>query len=280
MGESVFLDETERKRLETQGRLLSGYEQPIYQRVIAGRSGLTLLDVGCNNGWKTKERFFNKDFQKIIGIDCLGALVERAKEEFEDEVFSFYTCDVTEENFAENLRQIMQKENVRAFDVIHCSFILLHTRKPEDILKRLKEFLTPEGKLIIIEADDTESVMHPDQDGLFRKWVEILSTDPYAGNRKMGVELPGLLSDSGYSDIKSECTKVCSSGKEKQKKEDIFEIFCSYLPEDLALLKEQNSRYEKEWEWAQKNFDKLHEQLTGDATEISMGVRICTCTKR
>lgn len=280
MGESVFLDETERKRLETQGRLLSGYEQPIYQRVIAGRSGLTLLDVGCNNGWKTKERFFNKDFQKIIGIDCLGALVERAKEKFEDEVFSFYTCDVTEENFAENLRQIMQKENVRAFDVIHCSFILLHTRKPEDILKRLKEFLTPGGKLIIIEADDTESVMHPDQDGLFRKWVEILSTDPYAGNRKMGVELPGLLSDSGYSDIKSECTKVCSSGKEKQKKEDIFEIFCSYLPEDLALLKKQNSRYEKEWEWAQKNFDKLHEQLTGDATEISMGVRICTCTKR
>lgn len=280
MGESVFLDETERKRLETQGRLLSGYEQPIYQRVIAGRSGLTLLDVGCNNGWKTKERFFNKDFQKIIGIDCLGALVERAKEEFEDEVFSFYTCDVTEENFAENLRQIMQKENVRAFDVIHCSFILLHTRKPEDILKRLKEFLAPGGKLIIIEADDTESVMHPDQDRLFRKWVEILSTDPYAGNRKMGVELPGLLSDSGYSDIKSECTKVCSSGKEKQKKEDIFEIFCSYLPEDLALLKKQNSRYEKEWEWAQKNFDKLHEQLTGDATEISMGVRICTCTKR
>ena len=280
MGKNVFLDEMELKRLVTQGRLLSGYEQPIYQKIIAGRSGLTLLDVGCNNGWKTKERFLNKDFEKIIGIDCLGSLVAQAKEEFEDEVFSFYTCDVTEENFAENLRQIMYKENVQAFDVIHCSFILMHTRNPEDILKRLKEFLAPEGQLILIEADDTESVMSPDEDGLFRKWVEILSTDLYAGNRNMGVELPRLLSDSGYTDIKSECTKVCSSGQEKQKKEDMFEIFCSYLPEDLALLKEQNSSYEKEWEWVQKNFDKLRQRMTDDATAVSVGVRICTCAKR
>lgn len=44
-------------RLAVQGKLLSEYEQPVYQKVMSGRSGLTLLDVGCNNGWKTKSVF-------------------------------------------------------------------------------------------------------------------------------------------------------------------------------------------------------------------------------
>ena len=277
MGKNVFLDEMELKRLVTQGRLLSEYEQPIYQKVIAGRSGLTLLDVGCNNGWKTKERFCDKDFKKVIGIECLKPLVEQAKEKLEDEVFSFYTCDITEEDFTKKLRQIMQNEDVPAFDVIHCSFVLMHTDNPEDILKRLREFLAPEGKLIVIEADDAQSDMSPDKDGLLKKMLEVLSVDPYAGKRNMGEELPRLLSNSGYADIKSECTKVCSSGMEKQKKEDIFEVYCSYLPEDLSLLGKQNGTYKSEWEWVQKNFDKLYQQMTDEATTVSMGFRICTC---
>lgn len=273
----LFLGQAEMDRLAVQGKLLSEYEQPVYQKVMNGRSGLTLLDVGCNNVWKTKMRFLSENFKKIIGIDCLNPLIEQAQIELKDNVFSFYTCDVIDADFTENLRRIMQQEKIDAFDIIHCSFVLMHTERPEDILKKLRPFLAEDGKLIVIEADDMESSMVPDTKGLFQKFLELLLNDPYAGKRTIGAHLPQLLSDSGYADIKCECSKVCSSGKEKEKKEQIFETYCSFLPEDLLLLGKESKKYQHDWEWVNQNFDKLHEQMTGDEAVISMGVKIYTC---
>lgn len=279
MEQNVFLDEVELKRLMVQGRLLSEYEQPIYQKVIDGRKGLTLLDVGCNNGWKTKERFSDKNFKKIIGIDCLDLLVEQARKQFGNEVLSFYACDVATEDFAEKLQQIIQKENIPAFDIIHCSFMLMHTKEQEEILRRLKAFLAPGGKLIAIEPDDTTSYMNPDPDGIYREFLQVLSADPYAGKRNMGADLPGLFANSGYTDIELECSEIASSGNEITKKEHIFDTFCSYLQEDLILLRQgaEGGAYQKEWEWVQKNFEKLRQLMTGEASTVSMGVRIYTC---
>lgn len=279
MEQNVFLDEVELKRLVVQGRLLSEYEQPVYQKVIGGRKGLTLLDVGCNNGWKTRERFSDKNFKKIIGIDCLEELVEQAREKFGDDVLSFYACDVATEDFAEKLRQIMQRENIQAFDIIHCSFMLMHTKKQEEILRKLKAFLAPGGKLIAIEPDDSTSYMEPDPDGIYKEFLKVLSNDPYAGKRTMGAELPGLFSDSGYTDIELECTEIASSGNEIAKKEHIFDTFCSYLQEDLILLRQgaEDDAYRKEWEWVEKNFDRLRQLMTDEASTVSMGVKIYTC---
>ncbi len=279
MEQNVFLDEVELKRLMVQGRLLSEYEQPIYQKVIDGRKGLTLLDVGCNNGWKTKERFSDKNFKKIIGIDCLDQLVDQARERFGNEVLSFYACDVATEDFTEKLQQIMQKENIHAFDIIHCSFMLMHTKEQEDILKRLKTFLAPGGKLIAIEPDDSTSYMNPDPDGIYKEFLQVLSADPYAGKRNMGAELPGLFSNSGYTDIQLECSEIASSGNEITKKEHIFDTFCAYLLEDLILLRQdaEGDAYQKEWEWVQKNLDKLRQLMTDEASTVSMGVKIYTC---
>lgn len=279
MEQNVFLDEVELKRLMIQGRLLSEYEQPIYQKVIDGRKGLTLLDVGCNNGWKTRERFFDKNFKKIIGIDCLDQLVDQARERFGNDVLSFYACDVATEDFTEKLQQIMQKENIHAFDIIHCSFMLMHTKEQEDILKRLKTFLAPGGKLIAIEPDDSTSYMNPDPDGIYKEFLQVLSADPYAGKRNMGAELPGLFLNSGYTDIQLECSEIASSGNEITKKEHIFDTFCAYLLEDLILLRQdaEGNSYQTEWEWVQKNLDKLRQLMTGEASTVSMGVKIYTC---
>ena len=46
MENAVFSDLAEVERLAIQGRLLSGYEQPVYQKVISERCGLRLVDVG------------------------------------------------------------------------------------------------------------------------------------------------------------------------------------------------------------------------------------------
>lgn len=78
---------------------------------------------------KTKMRFPNGNFKKIIGIDCLNPLIEQAQKELKDNVFSFHTCDVIDADFTENLRRIMQQQKIDAFDIIHCSFVLMQYGK-------------------------------------------------------------------------------------------------------------------------------------------------------
>lgn len=174
-------------------------------------------------------RFLSENFKKIIGIDCLNPLIEQAQIELKDNVFSFYTCDVIDADFTENLQRIMQQEKIDAFDIIHCSFVLMHTERPEDILKKLRSFLAEDGKLIVIEADDMESSMVPDTKGLFQKFLELLLNDPYAGKRTIGAHLPQLLSDSGYADINANAQKYVLRGKRKKRKNRFLKptaLFC------------------------------------------------------
>lgn len=280
MEENVFSNETELKRLKVQGRLLREYEQPVCQQVLGNRKELTLLDVGCNDGRKTTDRFSEEHFSKVVGIDCLEPLIEQAQTKFGNHVFTFHACNVAAPDFSEKIKLIMQAEKIVAFDVIYCSFLLMHLKHPLEILEKLKSLLAPEGCLIIIEPDDTESYLKPDPEELFSQFLKVLAADPYAGKRNSGKELAELLQESGYSDIKLQCSEIGATGSEISKKEDIFTTFCSYLPEDLAVLKKLEPAhpvYVAGWEWVENNFEKLHRQMVSEESWVSMGVKIYTC---
>ena len=280
MEENVFSDETELRRLKVQGRLLREYEQPVCQQVLGNRKGLTLLDVGCNDGRKTTDRFSEEHFSKVVGIDCLELLIEQAKVKYGNDAYVFHACNVATPDFSEKIKLIMQAEKIVAFDVIYCSFLLMHLKHPLEVLGKLKSLLAPEGCLIVIEPDDTESFLKPDPEGLFSQFLKVLAADPYAGKRNSGKELAELLQESGYSDIKLQCSEIGATGSEISKKEDIFTTFCSYLPEDLVILKKREPEhpvYVAGWEWVEKNFEKLHRQMVSEESWVSMGVKIYTC---
>lgn len=277
---NVFSDQTELKRLEVQRKLLWEYEYPIYQQIIRNRENLTLLDVGCNDGNKTVERFKKKNFSKVVGVDCLKQLVEQAEKKLGDDVFSFHYCDVTKENFTDKIKEIMQKENIVSFDLINCSFLLMHLKEPGVVLEGLRQFLSPDGYLVVIEPDDTTSRMQPDKGNLFRKFWDILENDPYAGKRNLGGELSELLKKSGYTKIELKLSEIAVHKGEVEKKENLFTTFCSYLPEDLMLLRKEyprNAVYQKWWNWVENDFNTLHKQMVEEETEISMGMKIYTC---
>lgn len=280
MEKTVFLEKTELERLEVQGRLLQEYEQPVYRQVIDGRTNLTLLDVGCNDGKKTKGRFSEENFSKVIGVDCLEPLIKQAEENYGDQVFSFRHCDLSIAGFEERIREIMEEKEIASFDVIHCSFLLMHLEEPVKLLTELRKFLSPEGRLIVIEPDDTENYLSPDVETLFETFLKILSMDPYSGKRVLGGELPEILKKSGYSEIELKCSEICASGKEHSKKEDIFITFCSYLPEDLELLHKENPEeqiFEENLVWVGENFEKLYLQTLSEETTVSIGVKIYVC---
>ena len=55
--QTVFEKGWELDRLTVQNQLLRECELPVYQKLLEGKSGLRLLDVGCNDGSKTMDRF-------------------------------------------------------------------------------------------------------------------------------------------------------------------------------------------------------------------------------
>lgn len=49
-GQNIFGNEKEIKRLEVQNRLFSELEKPLILRLFSGKSGLSVLDIGCKIG--------------------------------------------------------------------------------------------------------------------------------------------------------------------------------------------------------------------------------------
>jgi len=170
----VFQQDEEISRLAVQNRLLGTYEQPIYKKLLFGNHGLRVLDIGCNNGSKTVNRFVCESVAKVIGLEYHPDLAAAAQNIYGSEVFSFYQCDVECPDFTKRLSSLMEQNGIDAFDVIHASFVLTHLKNPCVLLTELRQFLAPSGRLFVIEADDSVSKISPDDDNLLDGFLNIL----------------------------------------------------------------------------------------------------------
>ena len=223
--QAVFENEWEVERLHIQNKLLWECEQPVFDKVFKGRSGARVLDIGCNNGCKTMERFDRPEVSRVMGLEYNEALARWAHGRHGGEVFSFHPCDLESPSFARELSALMEQAGIEAFDVIYASFVLMHLRDPQTVLKTLRPFLAPGGCLLIEEADDLACSLTPDRQGLFRQFLQMLALDPYAGNRRCGEQVVGWLERCGYRRIQQLPAAIRATGGQLKKKEDIFEVF-------------------------------------------------------
>lgn len=282
MVSDIFDNRKELARLAVQNKLLKEYEQPVYRRLLDGRSGLRVLDVGCNNGSKTADRFTHPGVAKTIGLEYTQKLVDQARETYGDPWFSFYQCDVEQPDFPQKLRGWMEENQVEAFDLIHISLVLMHLAEPGRVLGILREFLAPEGRVMIIEANDTANRLTPDPAGLFQDFMDILMAEPFSGNREFVHTIPKLLEEQGYGCIVQENETMDAAGNEAWKREAIFDTFFSYLPEDVALLRRQepdNPLY-AQWEaWLREHYWALRQRVLTGESAITLGLNIYTAAE-
>ncbi len=279
-GKEVFQGHQEQDRLLLQTRFLKQYEQPIYQRLVAGQSGLRVLDLGCNDGSKTVDWFSGDEVQKVIGLEYLDALAHKAQEQYGGGKFSFYSCDVEAPDFIDQLQSRMQENGVAAFDLIYTSFVLMHLKQPCEVLAQLKRVLAPGGRLMIVEGHDAMSRLERDSNHLLEQFLNILSMDPLSGDRNCGQKIPEFLSKCGYKRIVIENDVVEAGAGMLQKKQDIYEIFFSYLPQDLDILCQEQpdvEQYTVFSHWVQQHYDQLRQLILAEDGEISMGLRIISC---
>lgn len=270
------------KRLRVQNDLLSCYEAPVFKQIFSESSNLSVLDIGCNDGTKTVERFSTDAVSRVIGLEYNAELAQKAQEQYGNERFSFYSVDVEAEDFSAQLCTILKETQVKEFDVIYLSFLLMHLADVNKLLTSLRPFLKPCGKLFIIEPDDSTSMVSNDQNGLLGEFLEILEKDNYSGNRDVGTKICETLSDCGYENIFVWHDAVSAGSGEEEKKEAIFTMFFSYLPEDVRLLwtaHPENKEYQSWSAWLDSNYKTLRNLILQKESVVSMGMKILTCTK-
>lgn len=278
---AVFSEAKELERLQTQRELMRTCEEPVFRDLFAGRSGLSVLDVGCNDGEKTVRWFADPAVKRVLGLEYNAVLARQAHETHGGEVFSFYPCDVEAEDFPETFAATLHREGIEGFDVMYLSFVLSHLQSPEKLLRRLREKLNPGGVIVAVETDDGKSFLKPEGGALLKEFLEHLTADPYAGDRSCGSRLPQLLRAAGFSDVTLRCGAISAGPGEQEKKTHIFDMFFSYLPEDLRILRAdapEDARFAAAERWLAENFETLKGRILAEETHISMGMSVVTGT--
>lgn len=266
-------------RLAVQYRLMCSIEQPILSEFFAGRSGLNVLDVGCNNGYKTTELFSVDAVARVIGLEYDSAAAAQANERFGGGRFAFYECDAEAPDFPAHLSARMQENGVEGFDIIYLSYVLSHLSDPVRLLRHLRTLLRPGGHLLAAESDDSRCMLLPGEP-LLRDFLRILAEDPFAGNRMTGKCLPTFLEEAGFGKPCIRCDAISAGPGETERKNQIFEMFFTYLPEDTAILRArwpEDPKY-MQWEaWIDNNFPSLAQTIMDEQSAISMGMMVVTC---
>lgn len=274
--QNVFQSEKEIERLKVQNKLLSSIEKPLFDSLFSSRRNLSVLDIGCNDGKKTVSLFGNESISSVIGIEYTPSLARKAETAYGDGRFHFLSLDASSDDFPHSLRTVMEERGIRSFDCIYLSFVLMHLSDPGRLLSVLSDFLSPEGVIVIIEADDESSYLTWDKDDLLGTFLSILKEDRYSGNRNLGRMLEDIVHSSGYGDVTSVCNSIKAGKEDEEKKEMIYTTFFSYLEEDVDLLirEDECPQYLGWKEWLSENLPSLKALILSDSSEISMGMKI------
>lgn len=278
----VFQEKTEMERLRVQNRLLSCYEVPVFTQIFSEKQNIAVLDIGCNDGTKTAERFSSDAVSCVIGLEYNEALAQKAQKKYGNERFSFYHIDVETVDFSKQLCEILNENQIKGFDVIYLSFLLMYLADVNKLLTALRPFLKTDGKLFVIEPNDSASTLSNDQNGLLGEFLRILDKDKYSGHREVGANICETLSTCGYENIIVWHDDISAGCGETEKKNAIFTMFFSYLPDDVRLLLDaepENNEYKSWSEWIDRNYKTLKDLILQEQSVISMGVKILTCTK-
>ncbi len=264
--DNIFENNKELNRLSLQNRLLRSPQMPVFEDIFSHCTCPRILDIGCNNGMETYERFARFSPSKVVGLEKSEHLVQDANRSFGNDVFSFFACDVESGDFLSRLTDITHSVGIRYYDVIHISLVLLHLRDPLNLLKKLRMFLSEQGKIVIIEPDDGEAAADNDSSGVVRDFMEHLAGDPLAGNRFTCHRVSQYLFRAGYKNIADIPAVISAEASDSEKSTNIHDMYFSFLGDDARMLAE-DSRYAA-WSkdtlgWLDNNADRLKELFDG-----------------
>ena len=276
-------DEHERNRLNIQLQILKKFDSDVYERILSGRKNLSVLDIGCNEGNLTMDRFGKRpEVRKIIGIDINSDAIESAKSNFENEKASFYLLNCEDADFGYDLAEIREEHDIDKFDIIHISMLLLHIENPSKLLKRIKPLLSKGGKLFIRDIDDTLTFVHPDPMDGFSRMIRICAREELSGYRHSGKEIYSMLIENGYRNVALEKKGLDTSQMDFEEKDALFHTYFSFIYEDtktLYIREPDNKRVRDDYNWLENNYEALKQEYYKPETLFQLGFVTYTAEK-
>ncbi len=280
----TYDNRTERRRLNTQQKLMRGFDAPAYDKVKEKYERLVVLDIGTNTGEFVMDRLgTSENLEKLIGIEFDEKAVRYSNDTYGQEgKIEFYRLDAEADTFGDDLQEIMDSHGIKAFNVINLSMILLHLKTPYKLLKKLRAVLAKDGTIIVKDIDDGYNMAYPDENGDFAKAIEICGREELAGYRKSGRQIYTLLYRAGFKHVTQERLGLSTVGMDSDERSALFDTYFSFIGADLKQLLEKypdDRRLKADSEWYDSVYDDLEERFQDDAFYFLLGFVLYTAQR-
>lgn len=280
--ENFFSDanSTEKKRLVAQQELLMKFDMPVYEKCLAGRSGLHVLDLGCGNGTALMNRLGDrKEVSKIIGVEYDKLTTDHANEKYGGEKARFYCLDVESDGFKEGLEDIMDENGIDKFDFVNILAVMAHLKSPYKVLRAVKPYCRKGATVFIRNIDDGLNVCYPDEEKRFEYALSLLSECDTTGFRYSGRELYTLLRRSGYKNIALEKIGLNTVSMDSDERAAFFDVIFKFIKQGIVKAAEKNpadAQLGADKQWLEEYYDDLEEAFMSEEFFLNFGFVLYT----
>lgn len=182
-----------RKRLELLGRALWPTTAELLER--AGlRRGMSCLDLGCGGGDVALEMAAWVEGEgKVVGIDMDGAKIEAARKRAKER--RLFHLEFLQADVADWTEQW-------EYDLVYSRFLLTHLAEPEQVLGKMREAATSNGRMVIEEIDFSGHFCHP-PNRYFDRYLELYRAvvARRGGDADLGKKIYFLAREAGWQDL-------------------------------------------------------------------------------
>jgi SAM-dependent methyltransferase len=221
--------------------------------------------------------------EKLVGLEYdPDAVAEGNRKYGQPGKIGFFQSNVEAEDFEERLEEIVEQMDIREFNIINISMLLLHLKSPYRLLRIVRKYLARGGRIIVKDIDDGFNLVYPDDGGDFARVIDICNRNETSGYRHSGRQVYTLLRRAGYRDIVLEKAGLSTVGMNYEERDALFDTYFSFIREDLAIMAERyphDKRVLQDYAWYTKNYEDLEERFQDETLFFNLGFVMFTASR-
>lgn len=168
--------------------------------------GDSVLDIGCGSGDVTIDYLLPvlpKKFQRLVGVDLSGEMVEYARKQYGTSRISFEQFDLGIDLEKQLLRQIEQFDHVVSFYCLHW------VQQQEKAIQNLYKLCKPDGDVLVIFLAQNPIFEIYQQMANTKRWSKYMTDverfiSPYQNSNAPAEDFSRLLLESGFREFQVE----------------------------------------------------------------------------
>lgn len=264
-------NKAEKERLFIQQKLLYDYDMKIYNKYLNSNQSYNILDLGCNNGTTSFQRFKNFKIKNYVGLDLDKHAINFANKNKINDKFKFFCLDLEDDNFEKELYKITSSLNIK-FDIVNCLALFSHLKNPIKLINVVKNFCNKDCLFFIRNIDDGLNICYGSR--LINHGLKLLNKTKFTGYRYSGREVYKILLKSGIKNIKLENLGINNVGFSIEENLDIVNTLFGILKnslnkeKELSIISQNNLNNLK---WLNCNYEKIEKDASKEGFFINLG---------